>query len=655
MNEADIYTDTLTILAKGTDAGTYRLTPEKVIIVRNEEDVKQLLAQCLKSRKSVTFKAAGTSLSGQAVTDSVLAKVSPEFGKPTVTKGFQKPNISIDGKLATFPCSMTGGEANRILKKYGRRLGPAPASIETATIGGIVANNASGTGYGLHHNSYHTIESMRIIFADSTVLDTGSPFSRQIFLDTHTSLLEKLMNLRMEILCDPDMTDKILHKYELKTTSGYSLNALLDYEDPYDILMHLMVGSEGTLGFISQVTFETVPDPEFKTAAWVYFPNLSEACKAIYPFRDCVVSTAELMDRETLRLMQDQPGMPEIFRTLPDEAVAVLIESEAYTQEELEDQCREIQDCLAEMHTLSPLTFTNNAADYEACRQIRDNLFTLAVANRPHGAAPIIEDVAFRPEDIDAVWADIKKTLKMNGYSQGGMWGHLLDGSLHFTFFPDFNKQEEIDTYAACMRKLVEVVLLHDGSLKSEHGAGRRLAPFVCQEWGEKLYHIMKEIKQAFDPKYLLNPGVILNRDSEIFIKNLKKTPLVDERIDRCIECGYCERACASNEQIITPRQSIAVYRSIAEAKAKGKQYSSYYRKLNRAFSRSRKKVKAPEELCNIDCPVGINLSEWTGKVHARKKGDRLGTSWGFGYIGKQVSSLYTFLKKKASLIFLRT
>lgn len=642
MNEPDIYTDALTALAKGTDAGCYRLTPEKVIVVRNEEEVKQVLAESLKSRKSVTFKGSGTSLSGQAVTDSLLVEVSPDFGKPMVNSVFENPRISIDGRIATFPCSMTGGEANRLLKKYGRRLGPDPASIESASIGGIVANNASGARSGLHNNSYYTIENMQVILADGTVLDTASNFSRQIFLDTHTTLLEKLMNFRMEVLCDPDMAETILHKNELKTTGGYSLNALLDYEDPYDILIHLMVGSEGTLGFISEVTFETVFDPDLKAAAWLYFPTLSEACRAILPLRECVVSAAELMDREALYLLQDQPGMPEILRELPAEAVAVLIETEAYTPEDLDEQCEEIKEYLADIEMLTPVVFTTDTAGYDACWQVRNHLFPLAVAGRPRGTAAIVEDVAFRPEDIAAAWLEISDTLKSFGYTGGVMWGHLLDGSLHFTLFPDFKNREEVDKYAACMRKQVEVVLSHDGTLRAEYGTGRAMAPFVRQEWGDKLYHLMKDIKRAFDPNGLLNPGVILNRDPEIFIKNLKEMPHVDERIDGCIECGFCERGCVSSEHILPPRQSIALYRVKAGKKARGRKYSFYYLRLKRVLSRSIKKKDMPDALKHIPCPAGIDLGAWTRKYHARKrKGGGRFEFWGvIGQIGKLASSL---------------
>lgn len=622
MNDTHIcYTDTLTTLAKGTDAGLYRLLPEKVEVIKNEEDVKRVLAEARKTRKPLTFKAGGTSLSGQTVTDSILVEISPDFGKP---------RISPDGHFATFPCSMTGGQANRMLKRYGRRLGPAPASIESARIGGIVANNASGGGFGLLYNSYHTIVSMRILFVDGSVLDTGSTFSRQIFLDTHTSLLEKLMNLRMEVICDPEMMDKILHKYELKNTCGYSLNALLDYEDPYDILIHLMVGSEGTLGFISEVTFETVADPSLKAAALVYFPSIKEACRAILPLRDCGVSAAELMDRKALRAVQDQPGMPAHLRSLPDQAVALLIDTAADTPEELDAQCTAIQQALCSIPTLAPVTFTTDPQTYATYWNVRSGLFTSAAADRPRGTVSIIEDVAFRAQHLEAALADIRHTLDTFGYTDAVMWGHLLDGNVHFTLFPDINQEEGVQNYAAFMRQLVEVTLRHDGSLKAEHGTGRNMAPFVRQEWGDKLYHLMRDIKRAFDPKNLLNPGVILNRDPDVFIKNLKKMPLADPLIDRCIECGFCERTCPSRDLTLTPRQRIVVYRTLASLKAAGQQSSASYRQLKRAFRYAGESTCATDGLCATACPVGIHTGKLVKQLRRQEKGplSRLLASW---------------------------
>ena len=271
-----IYTDALTVLAKGTDAGLYRLIPERVEVVNSEEDVQAVLAACRDSGKSLTFKAGGTSLSGQTITEHVLVEIGPDF---------KQVKISEEGRFATFSCGIVGDHANRLLKPYGRKLGPSPASIKSARISGIVANNASGSSYGITYNSYHTVRSMRLILADGTLLDTASEESRRRFVETHPQFVKGLLDLRDRVKQHPEMEKRIRHKYELKNTCGYGVNAFVDYDDPVDILMHLMVGSEGTLGFISEVTFETVPDLKLKASALLYFPSMVEACKSILPLR----------------------------------------------------------------------------------------------------------------------------------------------------------------------------------------------------------------------------------------------------------------------------------------------------------------------------------------------------------------------------------
>ena len=593
-----VYADALTTLAKGTDAGFYRLNPKRVEIVSCEQDVKRVLAECEKTGKSVTFKAGGTSLSGQTISDSVLMEISPDYGKV---------KISGDGSLAKFPCGITGEEANRWLKPYGRKLGPSPASIKSARIGGIVANNSSGSSYGIIHNSYNTVRDMEIIFADGAFLDTSSLASRRDFMQTHIGLLEKLMNFRLEILLNPDMEDRILSKYELKNTCGYGMNSFLDYTDPYDILMHLMVGSEGTLGFISSVTFETVYDEVLKASALIYFPSLMEACRAIAPLRQCKVSAAELMDRNALHAVEDESGMPEILHSLPEDAVALLIDTSSNSEEELQIQFRDIEERLADIQTLYPVSFTTDPKLYATYWRVRNGLFTSAAGRRPRGTVSIIEDIAFREEVLGEALEQVRGVLSDYGYGNAVMWGHLLDGNVHFTIFPDINAQEGIDHYASFMRSLVDVVLYYDGSLKAEHGTGRNMAPFVKDEWGEEIYELMWKIKRLFDPENILNPGVLLNRDPDVFIKNLKQIPLANELIDKCIECGFCEIQCPSRHVTLTPRQRIVIYRELSALAEQGETNSKRYKELKKAFNYKGNATCATDGLCATACPVGIN------------------------------------------------
>jgi len=592
------YTNALITLAKGTDAGLYRLIPEKVEVVNSEADVQQVLAECRTACKPVTFKCGGTSLSGQTITDSILVEVGPDYG-------YNK--ISHDGTEATFSCGITGERANMFLKKYGRKIGPSPASIKSARIGGIVSNNASGSSYGITYNSYHTIKDMRLILADGSLLDTSSAESRREFTQSHVGLINGLLDLKKRVHNNPAIETRIRHKYELKNTCGYGVNALVDYDDPIDILMHLMIGSEGTLGFISEVTFNTVPDLKLKASALLYFASIREACKSILPLRECCVSAAELMDRNALRAVENDEGMPEILKSLPDNAVALLIDTSADDEATLKQQFAEIEQKLASVKTLYPISFTTDPTLYTTYWNVRSGLFTSAAAGRPKGTVSIIEDIAFRGEILGDALTDVREVLAKHHYPDAVMWGHLLDGNVHFTIFPDINKQEGVDGYAAFMYELTDAVLRHDGSLKAEHGTGRNMAPFVRKEWGEDIYQLMKDIKKLIDPQNLLNPGVIINEDPQVFIKNLKKMPLANDMIDRCIECGFCERLCPARNLTITPRQRIVAYRALSSMTEQSEKNTMLYQELKKAFQYNGNETCATDGLCGTACPVGIN------------------------------------------------
>jgi len=599
--KSPIYTNPLYLLAKGTDAGIYRQIPKMVIIVNQASEMQIVLNYCHELELPLTFKAGGTSLSGQTISNSVLVELGPEFSKYTIHE---------NGKFASFEPGVKGGIANLVLAKYGRKIGPSPASINAAKIGGIVANNASGSSYGIATNSYNTIKGMKIILLDGTLLDTSNESSREQFRKSHPELLQKLASLRIYIHENKDINTKIQHKYKLKNTCGYGVNSFIDFSDPIDILEHLMVGSEGTLGFISEVTFETIVDHPLKACALLFYDGLAQASNAIMPLRQCEVSAAELMDRKALRSVENNSGMPEILKTLGEDVAALLIETSAPTQELLDKQIQDIIHRLKDIPTLFPIEFTQDKKEFANLWKVRKGLFTSAAATRPKGTACIIEDIAFPGEVLGEALTDLQNLLNLFGYEDSVMWGHLLDGNIHFLIMPDFKNPQQMENYKAFMHQLaVIVVQKYDGSLKAEHGTGRNMAPFVEFEWGKDIYNIMKQLKNAFDPKYLLNPGVIINDDPEIFAKNIKPLPEVNELIDDCIECGFCESTCPTKDFTLTPRQRIVIYRELHRLKSSGEK--SQLKALSSSYEYHGKESCATDGLCAMDCPVGIN----TGKL----------------------------------------
>jgi len=608
-----VFTDELSLLTKGTDAGLYRMIPKAVVKVNSEEEVVRLLSFCKNNQVPITFKAASTSLSGQTVSDSVLMEIG---------QGFDFASIADSGRTATFGCGVVGAAANRMLMRYHRKIGPKPASIASAKIGGIVSNNASGSSYGIRHNSYNTVKAMRIVFADGSILDTADTVSRRRFIETHPQLIAEIQQLHLLATTSEAIYENISRKFRLKNTCGYGVNSLVDFEDPIEIIRHLMVGSEGTLGFISQVTFETVHDAPLKATAMIYFARLRDVCETILPLRSCEVSAAELMDRNALRAVENQEGMPDELKSLPENAAALLIDTSADDEETLLKQIREIEEKLSSVHTLAPIKFTSDVHLYNTYWKVRNGLFASAAAARPVHTACIIEDVAFGANVLGDALTDVRQLLVDSGYADAVMWGHLLDGNVHFTVFPDINSETGIRQYAQFMNELSEMVAIkHQGSLKAEHGTGRNMAPFVEKEWGSDIYALMKRIKKAFDPDNILNPGVLINDDPDVFIKNLKRIPDANPLIDKCIECGFCEVNCPSKNLTLTPRQRIVAYRNLTEKALSGKDRKKTFRRLEKEISYPMDETCATDGLCAIACPVGINTGTLVKELRFHNNG----------------------------------
>jgi D-lactate dehydrogenase len=596
-----LLTDPLLTLAYGTDASFYRLIPKIVVKVESEEEVVRLLREAHDLHLPVTFRAAGTSLSGQAISDSVLVVLGPSW---------KRYSISPDSSTITLQPGVVGARANAWLAPFGKKIGPDPASINSAMIGGIVANNASGMCCGTAQNSYRTMAGMRIIFSDGTTLDTRDSSSREAFLRARCDLVERLMALHRRISADRTLTGRIQRKFKMKNTTGYSLNAFVDFHEPIDIIQHLMVGSEGTLGFIAEVTYNTVPDLPKKASALLLFPTIVDACKGVEILKSCPVEAVELMDRASLRSVEGKEGMPGYLSGLGEQVASLLVETRAGKSEDLEKQIDRITAAVGLLPMVMPPAFTNVPEEFAKLWNIRKGLFPSVGAMRRTGTTCIIEDVAFPIPRLAEATADLQSLFLKHGYTDAIIFGHALEGNLHFVFNQDFNSPAEVDRYAAFINDVsMLVVKKFDGSLKAEHGTGRNMAPFVELEWGADAYAMMKEIKEIFDPEQLLNPGVILNTDPQAHLRSLKPLPEAHPLIDKCIECGFCEVQCPSRDLTLTPRHRITAYREIARLRKENRDFTRLEALLS-AYDYAGNQTCATDGLCSLACPVGINTGD---------------------------------------------
>ncbi len=606
---ARVLREPLRTLAYGTDASFYRLIPKIVAIVNDEDELIGTLRATRERGIPVTFRAAGTSLSGQAISDSVLIKLGP---------GWRAWHVNDDASLIRLQPGIIGAQANRYLAPHAKKIGPDPASINAAMIGGIAANNASGMCCGIAQNSYNTLESMRVVVADGTLLDTGDPQSRERFAQTHAALLEGMRALGGRVRSDGALAERIRHKYRLKNTTGYSLNALLDFEDPIDVLQHLMIGSEGTLGFIAEITYRTVDEPPHKATALMFFADVEAAARGVAALKSTPVAAVELMDRAGLRSVEGKPGMPDFLGDLDDQVAALLVETRAHDPDSLEAQVGQITEALGGQATLRPVSFSADPEECAALWNIRKGLFPAVGAVRATGTTVIIEDVAFPVPKLAAAVRDLQDLFVKYHYREAILFGHALEGNLHFVFTQDFSTPEEVHRYRDFMDEVCRLVVeKYDGSLKAEHGTGRNMAPYVEMEWGSDAYRLMRDIKQLFDPQNLLNPGVLLNDNPQAHLEDLKPLPAADPRVDRCIECGFCEPQCPSRELTLTPRQRITAWREISRLRARGDS-PQRLADLEQAYRYDGLDTCAACGLCSIACPVEINTGDLTRSLRQR-------------------------------------
>ncbi len=651
-----IYTDELRTLGWGTDASFYRQIPKVVLRSDGEAEISKIVQLCKKYQLPFTFRAAGTSLSGQSCTDSVLIVAGKHW------EGYR---LADDHERITLQPGIVGARVNQILKPYGRVFPPDPASIGSAMVGGIVVNNASGMNCGVHANSDRMMVSARMVLTDGTVLDTGDEESRAAFRRSHPEMIKKIEALRDRVRADEELASRIRKKYSIKNVTGLNLRPLVAYDDPFDIMAHSMVGSEGTLAFLSEVTMRTLKDYPYKASAMVYFLTMKESCEAVVAMKklkagdedlamsaeNLMVKSAEMLDYMSLSSVDDPvylqyqkdvdagkiPGVePGDYHNL----TAILTETKGITHEQLLEKVERIKECLGQFQLYIPAEFTEDPAIYGKYWAIRSGIFPSVGGTRPVGTSCLIEDVAFPIESLPEATVKLQRLIADHGYADACIYGHAFEGNYHFILNQSFADEHEVARYAEMMRDVAKLVVEeYDGSLKAEHGTGRNMAPFVKYEWGEKAYEVMKELKAIFDPDGLLNRGVIFNDDPDCFIKCLKPLPVLDfdydkvpdgghylmdpslstaqetvrqvKRANKCIECGFCEVNCMSCGLTLSSRMRIAVQREIRHLTSTGEN-PERLAKLKRQYKYYGDQTCATDGLCSTSCPMKINTGELT-------------------------------------------
>ena len=619
-----VTTRTIDRLAFAHDASLYRLIPEAVVRPKTREHVQALLRWCAQTNRHLTFRAGGTSLSGQAVTEGILVDLSRDW---------KDIEILDNGLRVRMQPGITGARVNANLQRYGRKLGPDPASIIAAMIGGIVANNASGMCCGTKQNSYNTLDSMTYILADGTVIDTANDNADSDLQTACPRLHKELLQIRKDVLEDAELLATIRRKYQIKNTIGYSLNALVDEQDPARIVARLLIGSEGTLGFIESVTLRTIPDALNKTTALIFYDSIDDACDVVAYWSYAGAAAVEIMDDASLRSFAHLPTTPEHLRNHTLGAAALLVEFHDAEPPEEDHAIR----------------WTKDPHEQAIIWKLRKGLMPSIGAMRPAGSTMINEDIAVPSHHLAALVKDVRGLFEECGYSEAIIFGHAKDGNIHFVINQSFESESEINRYVHFMEQIADIVVnKYQGSLKAEHGTGRNMTPFVEMEWGSAAYAIMNRIKILLDPRSMFNPGVLLNTDPRAHIKNIKPVPVIGQpAVDLCIECGFCEHVCPSRGLTLTPRQRIVLQRE----RVLHVDSPSIIQEIDAAFVYDGIETCSTDGICGTVCPVGID----TGAMITSMRGKRTNRFVrSFAHVLSRNMRLVNFIARTATSIVRR-
>ena len=598
-----VYTDHLRRYAYGVDASCYSYLPKVVVKAEDEREVRRLIRLCQQCGTPFTFRAAGSSLSGQCSSEDVLI---------VCNDGFKKMEVIDDGKALKCECGVIGSDANDLLKPYNRKIGPDPATLATALVGGILNNNSSGMCCGTAQNSYKTIRSIRVVLLDGTVLDTSDKKSIEQFLREKPQMVEDILQLRKEILADEELTHLIHHKYKIKNTTGYGLNSLVDFEDIIDIINHLFIGSEGTLGFVSEIVYNTVEDVPHKGCGLMFFSTLNDASLAVVALanmgREKVVA-AEMMDYQSLKAVQTLENVPDFVREVPEGTSAILFQTESYSKETVDENLAFIKEQLKDIPTAIPSLYSQDPKEYDSWWAIRKGILPIVGGQRRKGTTVITEDVCFQIEDFTKGIEMLTELFHKYDFVDGGViFGHALSGNVHFNITPDFSDPKDTKNFGDLVKEMSERVSGFGGSLKAEHGTGRMVAPFVEMEWGKKAYEINRRIKAIFDPERILNPDVMITDDPDVYKKNLKAQCVIDDAFTICMECGFCEKHCPSRNLTLTPRQRIALLRETKRLENEGN--FTLASELRKGYEYFGVDTCAACSMCKGLCPLSIDTAQ---------------------------------------------
>lgn len=497
-----------------TDASVLSITPALIVYPRNENDVRKTarFTWQLAERGRVipiTARGAGTDLSGGAIGNGIILAFPAHMHRI----------LELDNKtgVVTVEPGANYAKLQQTLNTHERFLPPFPASMEYSTIGGAVANNSSGEKSVKYGDTRDYVRSLRVVLANGEVIETGRLSKREVSKKLGLATFEGEIYRAVDALLEEnqDVIEKASATGVTKNAAGYHLSDIKRKDGSFD-LTPLFVGSQGTLGLVTEITLETEVYLPNTVLVAAYFDDLQKAQQAVLELRDLpdMPSAIEMVDDQLLAVVDKlNPNQLKDVISKPFPRVVMLIEFDG-SSERVQKKClKKTQKMLEKMGAAYQVE--TDPAEQEKLWKIRHA--SAAVVAHTDGnvkALPIIEDGIVPPERFSEYLEGLY-AIFARAHLQAAVWGHAGDAHLHVQPFLDLSQVGDRQKAIRLMDEYYSLVISLGGSIAGEHGEGRLRAPYLSKQYGTEMYAVFQKLKQIFDPYGTLNPGVKVNGSME--------------------------------------------------------------------------------------------------------------------------------------------
>jgi glycolate oxidase len=480
----DVRTDAEALDRYSEDLSHYHVRPSMIAVPEGEDDLVLIADYARKHHVAVTPRGAGSNQSGSAVGSGIIVL----FEQMNRVMGWEDSVVRVQPGIVW---DVLNAEA----AVRGFRIPYDPSSRAFCTIGGNVGTGASGARSFKYGSVDDAIAGIRLVTSEFGVVDTAKPVPGE--------LGDAVMNIRNRIRGDLTARRILQNRRVLKSSSGYNLAAFLDYDDPAEIITHLVTGSVGTLGLFSEIKLACIPVAHETVLYLIFFPSLREAAESALDIRLLEPSALEMLDAYGLGILQ-----AENMVRIPERRNAVLIV-------EFDDHIGEAETAVARYCAQRSLPYyvTTEPAEQARLWAVREAMLPRIKRELESAGMRFLsfaDDLGVPANHLPAFIDDLESIFRREKILVV-IYGHAGEGNLHVR--PLIEKQNWQATLARLADETFTAALRYGGTISGEHGAGRNRSLYLRTEWGERMYGYLEEVKYLFDPYGIFNPGVLFTRD----------------------------------------------------------------------------------------------------------------------------------------------